>query len=116
MFNPYEKPKLNVLGEGYFEPVSIEGLINDVELKFGDVCVNAEKVLNITLINNSENQFRFNFINNLEPALIFYPTFGFLLAHTQKEIQVKFFSKVKRITGKTLADIVVKVYRKAQAL
>ena len=93
MFNPYEKPKLNVIGEGYFEPVSVEGLINEVELKFGDVCVNVEKVINITLINNSENHFRFNFVNNLEPILVFYPTFGFLLAHTQKEIQIKFCSK-----------------------
>ena len=93
MFNPYEKPKLNVLGEGYFEPVSVEGLINEVELKFGDVCVNVEKIINITLINNSDNHFRFNFVNNLEPILVFYPTFGFLLAHTQKEIQVKFCSK-----------------------
>ena len=93
MFNPYEKPKLNIMGEGYFEPVSIEGLINEVELKFGDVCVNKEKILNITIINNSENHFRFNFVNNLEPVLVFYPTFGFLLAHTQKEIQIKFLSK-----------------------
>jgi len=59
MFNPYEKPKLNIQGEGYFEPVSIEGLINEVELKFGDICVNVEKTLNITLINNSDNHFRF---------------------------------------------------------
>ena len=67
--------------------------LNDVELKFGDVCVNSEKSLTITLINNSDNHYRFNFVNNLEPSLIFYPTFGFLLAHTQKEIEVKFFSK-----------------------
>ena len=93
MFNPYEKPKLNILGEGYFEPVSIEGLINDTELKFGDVCVGTEKNLTLTLINNSDNHYRFNFVNNLEPCITFYPTFGFLLAHTQKEIQVKFFSK-----------------------
>ena len=32
-------------------------------------------------------------INNLEPVIIFYPTVGFLLAHTQKEIKVKFCSK-----------------------
>ena len=51
MFNPYEKPKLKVIDEGYFEPVSIKGLINEIDLKFGDVYVNVEKVINITLIN-----------------------------------------------------------------
>ena len=63
--------------------MSIEGLINDTELKFGDVCVGTEKNLTLTLINNSDNHYRFNFVNNLEPCITFYPTFGFLLAHTQ---------------------------------
>ena len=55
LFNPYENPKLIITGEGFFEPVSIEGLTNDIEMNLGDVCVNSEKTYSLTLINNSEN-------------------------------------------------------------
>ena len=85
MFNPCEKPKLNVLVEGYFEPVSVEGLISDVsELKFGDVYIKVAKIINISLINNSENHFRFNFINNLEPILILSNIWIFISSCTKR--------------------------------
>ncbi|MGL4948660.1 MAG: hypothetical protein ACRC42_04790, partial [Mycoplasma sp.] len=93
MFNPYENPKWYLSGEGFFEAVSIDKLENDNELKFGDVCVNETKELQFTLINHSENHFRFNWINNLEPSLLFSPSQGFLLSKTQKEITVTFTSK-----------------------
>ena len=93
MFNPYENPRLNIMGEGFFEPVSIEGLNNETELTFGDICVNESKELTFTLINNSDNHFRFNLINNIEPTLLFEPYCGFLLAHSQKEIKATFLSK-----------------------
>ena len=92
LFNPYEIPRLLIQGEGFFEPVSIEGLVNENELTFGDVCINTEKSITFTLINNSDNNFRFNMINNLEPSLIFTPNTGFILHKTQKEITVKFIS------------------------
>ena len=92
MFNPYENPKLIITGEGFFEPISIDGLTNDIEMNLGDVCVNAEKTYAFTLVNNSDNNYRFNVINNLEPSLTFYPSYGFILAKTQKEINVKFSS------------------------
>ena len=93
MFNPYENPKLNIIGEGFFEPVSMEGLNKDIELNFGDVCINGSKELVFTLINHSDNHYRFNMINNLEPNLEFIPQCGFLLAKTQKEIRATFTSK-----------------------
>lgn len=33
LHNPYEAPKLALVGEGFIEPVSFENLINDIEIK-----------------------------------------------------------------------------------
>jgi len=33
LHNPYENPKIILMGEGFFEPTSFENLINENELK-----------------------------------------------------------------------------------
>ncbi|MCQ2815786.1 MAG: hypothetical protein MJ252_00825, partial [archaeon] len=93
LFNNYEKTRLNISGEGFFEPVSLEGLANDTDLIFGDVCMEDSREMKFTLINHSDTNYRFEFINNLETYLEFFPRVGFLLQKEQKEIRAVFTAK-----------------------
>ena len=60
--NPYENPKIVVVGEGYQEQIIFDGLPNDLtdEINFGDCVVNTEKKLTFKAKNNSNTAIRFN--------------------------------------------------------
>jgi hydrocephalus-inducing protein len=93
LYNPYEIQKIYLMGEGYFEPISIEGLVNDIDLMFGDVCIGTTKQVQFTISNHSEVPYRFNWLNNYEPSLDITPSVGFLLPKTTKTITATFCSK-----------------------
>lgn len=55
MLNPYESSKIMIVGEGFFEDVTFEGLPKDLEdeIDLGDCIVNLEKRITFNIRNNS---------------------------------------------------------------
>lgn len=90
LYNQFENSKLLLLGEGYYEPVYVEGLNNENELNFGDLCIGYNKTLDFELQNHSEYIYRFNFLNLLEPFIEVTPSIGYILPKQTKTIYVKF--------------------------
>lgn len=81
--NPYENPKIVIMGEGYQEQVIFDGLPNDLtdEISFGDCIVNTEKNIAFKVKNNGNTAIRFSWegINssfNMTPRIGHIPAYG----------------------------------------
>jgi len=61
MHNSYEQHKVMIIGEGYTESVTFEGLPDDLEdeLRFGDCHVNKAKSVDFSLVNNGDKAVKF---------------------------------------------------------
>ena len=108
MYNPFENPKLQLTGEGYFEPISFEGLDKENELTFGDMSIGQNKSLDFEIQNHSDKPYRFNFLNIYEPYFDVKPSVGIMLPGTAKEIRVTFQVNSNDIKDKDLTKDPIK--------
>jgi hypothetical protein len=91
MGNPYEQHKVMLVGEGYSETVTFEGLPND-ELRLGDCIINKVKQAQFQLANNGEKTVRFAWNAGDKDGYKFFPCEGHIKPHTTKEIRVQYKS------------------------
>lgn len=94
MGNPYEQHKVLLVGEGYSEYVTFEGLPND-ELRLGDCIINKAKQATFQIANNGEKPIRFAWGAGSVEGFKFFPGEGHLKPHSTKEIKVQFKSEEK---------------------
>lgn len=94
LHNPYECHKVQIVGEGYTEHVTFEGLPNDLEdeLQLGDCIINKAKHETFTLVNSSDKAVRFKWNQGDKEEFKFYPMIGHIKAHSQKQIRIIFKS------------------------
>jgi hydrocephalus-inducing protein len=73
--NPFELHKVLIIGEGYTENVTFEGLPENLEdeLMIGDCIVNKAKSATFSLINNGERTVRFRWNQGDKDEFKFYP-------------------------------------------
>jgi len=93
LFNPYESPKIVLLGEGYFESISFENLQIENELIYGDICIGNSKTITFDMNNQSDTPYKFFWLNNLEPCLEITPAYGIILPKTTKTLIAVFSGK-----------------------
>lgn len=91
MGNPYEQHKVMLIGEGYAENVTFEGLPDD-ELKLGDCVVEKTNSETFQLANNGDKPVRFSFNAGEKEGFRFSPAEGHLKAGASKEVKVQFRS------------------------
>jgi len=86
LHNPYEQHKVVVIGEGYSESITFEGLPQDMEdeLIIGDAVVNKNKTSSFTLMNSSDHVMKFNWNQGDKDEFRFYPQVGHIQGHTTK--------------------------------
>jgi hydrocephalus-inducing protein len=55
--NPYENSKIHIIGEGFYEDITFEGLPKDLEdeIDLGDCIINLEKRITFNIRNNSSH-------------------------------------------------------------
>ena len=93
MGNPYEQHKVQLVGEGYAENVTFEGLPND-ELNFGDCVVDKAKSETFQICNNGESPVKFAWSAGDKEGFYFSPSVGHLKPGATKTIKVQFKSGV----------------------
>ena len=94
LHNPYECHKVQIMGEGYIEHLTFEGLPNGLEdeLVFGDCIVNKQKSISFTMNNNSDSIVKFKWIIDKE-EFKFIPSIGHMKAKSSKNVKVVFKSE-----------------------
>jgi hypothetical protein len=93
MGNPYEQHKVQLVGEGYAENVTFEGLPND-ELNFGDCVVEKAKSESFQITNNGESPVKFSWNAGDKEGFFFSPSMGHLKPGAAKAIKVQFKSNI----------------------
>ena len=89
--NPYEQHKVQIVGEGYSESVTFEGLPDD-ELAIGDCIVGKSKTMSFQLANNGDKAVRFQWNLGDKEEFKLYPSEGHLRAQSTKQVKVVFKS------------------------
>jgi len=94
MHNSFEQHKVMIIGEGYTESVTFEGLPDDLEdeLRFGDCHVNKSKSVVFSLVNNGEKAVKFRWNQGDKEEFRFQPSYGHLKPGSSKDIRVVFKS------------------------
>ncbi len=93
--NPYEQHKVLIIGEGYSENVTFEGLPDGLEdeLVIGDCIVNKAKSASFQLVNNSDKSVKFRWNQGDKDEFRFFPSIGHLQAKSSKTVKVIFKSQ-----------------------
>jgi hypothetical protein len=88
--NPYEQHKVMIVGEGYAETVTFEGLPKELEdeLQLGDSIVGRAKAEVFSLVNNGDKTIRFSWNTGEHEGFKVFPAIGHLKAKTSKQIKV----------------------------
>lgn len=94
MHNSFEQHKVMIIGEGYTESVTFEGLPDDLEdeLRFGDCHVNKSKSVVFSLVNNGDKAVKFRWNQGDKEEFRFQPSYGHLKPGSSKDIRVVFKS------------------------
>ena len=84
--NPYEQHKVLLMGEGYAEAVTFEGLPEGLEdeLVIGDTIVNKAKSATFSIVNNGDKPVKFRWNQGDKDEFKFYPSVGHLAAKSSK--------------------------------
>jgi hydrocephalus-inducing protein len=92
--NPYEQHRVLLMGEGYAENVTFEGLPEGLEdeLAIGDCIVNKAKSAVFQIVNNGEKAVKFRWNQGDKEEFKFYPSVGHLAAKSSKQIKIWFKS------------------------
>lgn len=78
--NPFEQHKVLIIGEGYMENVTFEGLPENLEdeLVIGDCIVNKAKSVTFSLVNSGDRTVKFRWNQGDRDEFRFYPSVGHL--------------------------------------
>jgi hypothetical protein len=88
--NTYEQHKVILMGTGYEESVTFEGLPDEQEdeIDIGDCIIGKTKALSFNLANNGDKTVKFRWNQGDKDEFRFYPQVGQLKAHSQKRIKI----------------------------
>eukprot|EP00658_Telonema_sp_P-2_P082699 TRINITY_DN8790_c0_g1_i4.p1 TRINITY_DN8790_c0_g1~~TRINITY_DN8790_c0_g1_i4.p1 ORF type:complete len:2065 (-),score=554.24 TRINITY_DN8790_c0_g1_i4:246-6440(-) len=89
--NHYEDMTINVVGEGYYEPVTFADIDENTEnrLTLGDCYINVPKTKTFTLVSHAEKPVRFS-LASASPLVTFTPSLGHMPPGTTKSITATF--------------------------
>lgn len=88
--NPYEQHKVMIVGEGYSESITFEGLPKEMEdeLLVGDCVVQRAKAEVFSLVNNGDKHCKFHWNTGEHEGFKIFPQTGHLKARSSKQIKV----------------------------
>lgn len=92
--NPFEQHRVLVIGEGYQENVTFEGLPEGLEdeLLVGDCIVGKAKAASFQIVNNGDRAVKFRWNQGDKDEFRFQPSVGHLAAKSSKTVRVVFKS------------------------
>ena len=90
MNNVFEQHKVWLVGEGFNESITFEGLPEDMEdeLLIGDCIIGKAKAATFQMVNNGDKDVKFRWNSADKDEFRFYPTAGHLKARSSKRIKV----------------------------
>jgi len=90
MNNVFEQHKVWLIGEGFNESITFEGLPKDLEdeLVIGDCIIGKAKAATYSMVNNGDKDIKFRWNSGDKDEFKFYPTCGHLKAKSSKRIKV----------------------------
>jgi len=90
MNNVFEQHKVLLVGEGFNETITFEGLPDDLEdeLNIGDCIIGKAKAATFQIVNNGDKDVKFRWSSADKDEFRFYPSLGHLKAKCVKRIKV----------------------------
>ena len=90
MNNVFEQHKVLLVGEGFNESITFEGLPDDLEdeLLIGDCIIGRAKAATFQMVNNGDKDIKFRWNAGDKDEFRFYPSVGHLKAKSAKRIKV----------------------------
>lgn len=90
MNNVFEQHKVWLIGEGFNESITFEGLPKDLEdeLAIGDCIIGKAKAATYSMVNNGDKDIKFKWNSGDKDEFKFYPNCGHLKAKSSKRIKV----------------------------
>lgn len=90
MHNVYEQHKVLLVGEGFNENVTFEGLPQDMEdeLIVGDCVIGKSRAVSFQIVNGGDTDIKFRWNMGDKEEFRFFPCVGHLKAHSRKTIKV----------------------------
>lgn len=90
MNNVFEQHKVWLVGEGFNENITFEGLPEDMEdeLLIGDCIIGKAKAATFQMVNNGDKDIKFRWNSADKDEFRFYPMVGHLKAKSSKRMKV----------------------------